>query len=140
MWYSIHASSTLLRFNSSKGIFTIKYMRPTHVWHSRTPDGVRCAHFSGYRNYNIVECVKCSVRVSWTNVYWKPRSRTDYGCTIRFTYRNTCPMHATPTDISQYRLRFGSPLLYNSVFHLNRLTAQLSYEGRAAVEGGKSCF
>jgi hypothetical protein len=41
------------------------------------------------------------------------------------------------TDISQYRLRFGSPLLYKSVFHLNRLTAQLSYEGGAAVEGGK---
>jgi hypothetical protein len=41
------------------------------------------------------------------------------------------------TDISQYRLRFGSSLLYKSVFHLNRLTAQLSYEGRAAVEGGK---
>jgi hypothetical protein len=41
------------------------------------------------------------------------------------------------TDISQYRLRFGSSLLYKSGFHLNRLTAQLSYEGRAAVEGGK---
>jgi hypothetical protein len=41
------------------------------------------------------------------------------------------------TDTSQYRLSFGSPLLYKSVFHLNRLTAQLSYEGRAAVEGGK---
>jgi hypothetical protein len=40
------------------------------------------------------------------------------------------------TDISQYRLRFGFSLLYKSVFHLNRLTAQLSYEGRAAVEGG----
>jgi hypothetical protein len=42
-----------------------------------------------------------------------------------------------PTDILQYRLRFGSSLLYKSVFHLNLLTAQLSYEGRAAVEGGK---
>jgi hypothetical protein len=41
------------------------------------------------------------------------------------------------TDISQYRLRFGSSLLYKSVFHLDSLTAQLSYEGRAAVEGGK---
>jgi hypothetical protein len=41
------------------------------------------------------------------------------------------------TDISQYRLRFGSSRLYKSVFHLNCLTAQLSYEGRAAVEGGK---
>jgi hypothetical protein len=41
------------------------------------------------------------------------------------------------TDILQYRLRFVSSLLYKSVFHLNRLTAQLSYEGRAAVEGGK---
>jgi hypothetical protein len=40
-------------------------------------------------------------------------------------------------DISKYRLRFGSPLLYKSVFHLKRLTAQLFYEGRAAVEGGK---
>jgi hypothetical protein len=42
-----------------------------------------------------------------------------------------------PTDISQYRLRFGSSLLYKSVLDLNHLTAQLSYEGRAAVEGGK---
>jgi hypothetical protein len=41
------------------------------------------------------------------------------------------------TDISQYRLRFGSSLLYKSVFHLNSLTAQLSYEGRVPVEGGK---
>jgi hypothetical protein len=41
------------------------------------------------------------------------------------------------TDISQYRLRFGSSLLYKSLFHLNRLTAQLSYEERDAVEGGK---
>jgi hypothetical protein len=39
--------------------------------------------------------------------------------------------------ILQYRLRFGSSLLYKSVFHLNRLPAQLSYEGRAAVDGGK---
>jgi hypothetical protein len=38
------------------------------------------------------------------------------------------------TDISQ---RLGSPLLYKSEFHLNHLTAQLSYEGRAAVEGVK---
>jgi hypothetical protein len=44
-----------------------------------------------------------------------------------------------PTDNSQYtgRLRFGSSLLYKSVFHLKSLTAQLSYEGRAAVEGDK---
>jgi hypothetical protein len=42
------------------------------------------------------------------------------------------------TDNSQYRLRFGSSLLYKSVFHLNCLTAQLSYEGRAAVEGANS--
>jgi hypothetical protein len=41
------------------------------------------------------------------------------------------------TDISQYILRFGSSLLYKSVFNLNSLTAQLSYEGRATVEGGK---
>jgi hypothetical protein len=46
----------------------------------------------------------------------------------------------TTTDISQYRLRFGSSLLYKSVFHLNRLTAQLSYEGRAVVEGGQIVF
>jgi hypothetical protein len=44
---------------------------------------------------------------------------------------------AETTDISQYRLRFGSSLLYKRVFHLNHLTAQLSYEGRAAVERGK---
>jgi hypothetical protein len=41
------------------------------------------------------------------------------------------------TDISQYRLRFGSSLLYKTMFHLNCLTAQLSYEGRAALEGAK---
>jgi hypothetical protein len=41
------------------------------------------------------------------------------------------------TDISQYRLRFGSSLLYKSVFHLNSLPAQLSYEGRVAVVGAK---
>jgi hypothetical protein len=41
------------------------------------------------------------------------------------------------TDISQYRLRFGFSLLYKTVFHLNSLTAQLSYEERAAVEGAK---
>jgi hypothetical protein len=41
------------------------------------------------------------------------------------------------TSHYMYRLRFGSSLPFKSVFHLNRLTAQLSYEGRAAVEGGK---
>jgi hypothetical protein len=41
------------------------------------------------------------------------------------------------TDILQYRLRFGFSLQYKTVFHLNSLTAQLSYEGRAAVEGAK---
>jgi hypothetical protein len=46
-------------------------------------------------------------------------------------------VHVSPTDISQYRLRFGSSLLYKSVFYLNCLTAQLSCEGRAAVEGDK---
>jgi hypothetical protein len=41
------------------------------------------------------------------------------------------------TDISQYRLRFGFSLLYKTAFHLHCLSAQLSYEGRAAVEGAK---
>jgi hypothetical protein len=41
------------------------------------------------------------------------------------------------TDILQYRLSFGLSLLYKSVFHLNSLKAQISYEGRAAVEGAK---
>jgi hypothetical protein len=59
--------------------------------------------------------------------------------TIAFKMR---PLSATRireviTDILQYRLRFGSSLLYKSVFHLNSLTAQLSYEGRAAAEWGK---
>jgi hypothetical protein len=40
-------------------------------------------------------------------------------------------------EILQYRLRIGFSLLYKSVFHLNCLMAQLSYEGRAAVEGAK---
>jgi hypothetical protein len=40
------------------------------------------------------------------------------------------------TDILQYRLRFGFSLLsILTVFHLNSLTAQVSYEGRVAVEG-----
>jgi hypothetical protein len=43
------------------------------------------------------------------------------------------------TDILQHRLRFGFSLLYKAVFHLNSLTAQLSYEWRAAVEGAKYC-
>jgi hypothetical protein len=43
-----------------------------------------------------------------------------------------------PTDISQYRLRFGFSLLYKTVFHFNCLTAQLSYEGRSAVKGAIS--
>jgi hypothetical protein len=43
-----------------------------------------------------------------------------------------------PIDMSQYRLLFGFFLLYTDrVFRLNCLTAQPSYEGRAAVEGGK---
>jgi hypothetical protein len=46
-------------------------------------------------------------------------------------------IHVSPTDILQYRLRFGFSLLYKTVFHLNSLTAQLSYEGRTAVEGAK---
>jgi hypothetical protein len=50
------------------------------------------------------------------------------------TNSENSPNHTT--DISQYRLRFGSSLLYKSVFHLNSLTAQLSYEGRVVVEGG----
>jgi hypothetical protein len=33
------------------------------------------------------------------------------------------------TDILQYRLRFGFSLLYKTVFHLNSLTAPLSYGG-----------
>jgi hypothetical protein len=42
-----------------------------------------------------------------------------------------------PTDTLQYRLRFGSLCYIRTVFRLNCLTAQLSYEGRAAVEGAK---
>jgi hypothetical protein len=41
------------------------------------------------------------------------------------------------TNISQYRLRFGFSLLYMDRSVLNCLTAQLSYEGKAAVERGK---
>jgi hypothetical protein len=59
---------------------------------------------------------------------WNLLSRQRYNYVL-------CP--AWSTDISQYRLRLGSSLLYKSVFHLNCLTAQLSYEGRAAAEGGK---
>jgi hypothetical protein len=51
--------------------------------------------------------------------------------------QNECIVRIKCTDISQYRLRFGFSLLYKTVFHLNSLTAQLSYEGRAAVEGAK---
>jgi hypothetical protein len=46
-WYSTHTCSTLLRFNCKKCFHTkfLLSMRPVHVWRSRTPDGVRCAHF-----------------------------------------------------------------------------------------------
>jgi hypothetical protein len=49
--------------------------------------------------------------------------------------KDTITVHYT--DILQYRLRFGFSLLYKTVFHLNSLTVQLSYEGRAEVEGAK---
>jgi hypothetical protein len=47
------------------------------------------------------------------------------------------PHLARVIDISQYRLLFGFSLQYyiRTVFRSNCLTAQLSYEGRAAVEG-----
>jgi hypothetical protein len=44
---------------------------------------------------------------------------------------------SSPKDILQYRQRLGFSLLHKTVFQLNCLTAQLSYEGRAAVEGAK---
>jgi hypothetical protein len=59
------------------------------------------------------------------------------GIWIHFTSNTLALLTAVSTDISQYRLRLGFPLLYETVFHLNSLTAQLSYEGRAAVEGDK---
>jgi hypothetical protein len=36
------------RFNSERDVsfkIILLLMRPIHVWRSRTPDGVRCAHF-----------------------------------------------------------------------------------------------
>jgi hypothetical protein len=42
-------------------------------------------------------------------------------------------------DISQYRLLFGFFLLYTAI-RLNFLTAQSSYEVRAAVGGGGDCI
>jgi hypothetical protein len=47
---------------------------------------------------------------------------------------------SSTTDISQYRLLFGSLCYIQTVFRLNFLTAQLSYEGRAAVEGANYYF
>jgi hypothetical protein len=46
---------------------------------------------------------------------------------------------AVGTDISQYTVDcfLGSFCYIRTVFRLNCLTTQLSYEGRAAVEGGK---
>jgi hypothetical protein len=58
--------------------------------------------------------------------------------TTKHTPQVTHALNSPPfTDILQYRLRFGFSLLYKTVFHLNSFTAQLSYEGRAAVEGAK---
>jgi hypothetical protein len=63
-------------------------------------------------------------------------------CTVKCTmfvyvYSKLYNVCVRVTDISQYRLRFGFSLLFKTVFHLNCLTAQLSYEGRAAVERAK---
>jgi hypothetical protein len=47
-------------------------------------------------------------------------------------------MHCYHRHLTKYsRLRLGFSLLYKTVFHLNCLTAQLSCEGRAVVEGAK---
>jgi hypothetical protein len=51
---------------------------------------------------------------------------------INQKYRHT--LFASATDISQFRLLFG---FSRTLFHLNCLTTQLSYEGGAAVEGAK---
>jgi hypothetical protein len=59
------------------------------------------------------------------------QSRYAYYMSMVWRYRRRS------TDILQYRLRFGFSLIYKTVFHLNSLTAQLSYEGRAPVEGAK---
>jgi hypothetical protein len=74
------------------------------------------------------DCFK--FHVSDTNGYWFLDNWFANRPAIR-KRRELC----VPTDISQYRLRFGFSLLYKTVFHLNSLIAQLSYEGRAAVEG-----
>jgi hypothetical protein len=65
-----------------------------------------------------------------------PKTFVNIFCKL-LQHNEPSPAYCTVTDISQYRLRFGSSLLYKSVFHLNSLTAQLSHEGRAAVEEGK---
>jgi hypothetical protein len=46
-------------------------------------------------------------------------------------------LRVNPTDISHIDCVFGSLCYIRTVFHLNCLTAQLSNEGRAAVEGAK---
>jgi hypothetical protein len=47
-WYSTHTCSTQQRCNCENGgnvwSFNFKCMRPTHMWRTRTPAGVRCAY------------------------------------------------------------------------------------------------
>jgi hypothetical protein len=72
---------------------------------------------------------KCStLRASWA------------GLTTLIEYEITVGIESVATtDISQYTVDcfLGSLCYIQTVFHLNCLTAQLSYEGRAAVEGAK---
>jgi hypothetical protein len=85
-----------------------------------------------------------STHKEWVHLLLKFRFRVEFRVQIfveicgkvemKLATYNIC---VASTDISQYRLLFGSSLLYKSVFHLNCLTAQLSYEGRAVVERGK---
>jgi hypothetical protein len=100
------------------------------------------SHWTWHSGTKVVASTAAQhIDISWVYCPWLLPCDVMY-CRQRRLLYNGCEnlkyyLTPFPTDISQYRLRFGSSLLYKSVLHLNRLTAQLSYEGRAAVEGGK---
>jgi hypothetical protein len=66
------------------------------------------------------------------------QAKMKFGIITSRRYFELEKMYVQNIDISQYRLRFGLSLLYKDrvPFEL-LLTAQLSYEGGAALEGGK---
>jgi hypothetical protein len=97
----------------------MNYFIAVHAWGSRNPKF-------------FIQCIfsKHQLQEAEVNIwFWYVGGEERGGGPILY--------HIQTTDITQYRLRFGFSLPYKTGFHLNCLTAQLSYEGRAAVEGAK---